>query len=388
MLYPILDQYDVDIKKALAYGFVREGAGLTLRKTLPETEFYAVVMLAGKALSVNVLERDTDEEYLPFNVADNISGYVMSVREKAEALLKEIKTQCLIKSNVKLQLMDYCSQRFGTVPDAPWPETPENFTFKTALSIGADTFQFFTRNPRGGKAKAVKPEDAAALNALMQEHNFAPILAHAPYTMNPCAADEKLLEFAQMVMEGDLAMLEYVPGNMYNFHPGSHVKQGAEVGIEKIAALLNSVLHKDLHTTVLLETMAGKGTEVGRSFEELAAILSKVQLNEKMGVCLDTCHIFDGGYDIVNDLDGVLAQFDKIIGLERLKAVHLNDSLNICGSHKDRHACIGAGNIGLEALTAVINHPALRTLPFYLETPNELPGYAAEIKLLRERFKE
>ena len=217
---------------------------------------------------------------------------------------------------------------------------------KTALSIGADTFQFFTRNPRGGKAKAVKPEDAVALNALMQEHSFAPILAHAPYTMNPCAADEKLLEFAQMVMEGDLAMLEYVPGNMYNFHPGSHVKQGAEVGIEKIAALLNSVLHKDLHTTVLLETMAGKGTEVGRNFEELAAILSKVQLNEKMGVCLDTCHIFDGGYDIVNDLDGVLAQFDKIIGLERLKAVHLNDSLNICGSHKDRHACIGAGNIG------------------------------------------
>ena len=259
---------------------------------------------------------------------------------------------------------------------------------KTALSIGADTFQFFTRNPRGGKAKAVKPEDAAALNALMQEYNFAQILAHAPYTMNPCAADAKLLEFAQMVLEGDLAMLEYVPGNMYNFHPGSHVKQGAEVGIEKIAALLNSVLHKAVHTTVLLETMAGKGTEVGRSFEELAAILSRVQLNEKMGVCLDTCHIFDGGYDIVGDLDGVLAQFDKIIGLERLKAVHLNDSLNICGSHKDRHACIGAGNIGLEALTAVINHPALRALPFYLETPNELPGYATEIKLLRERFVE
>ena len=259
---------------------------------------------------------------------------------------------------------------------------------KTALSIGADTFQFFTRNPRGGKAKAVKPEDAAALNALMQEHCFAPILAHAPYTMNPCAADAKLLEFAQMVMEGDLEMLEYVPGNMYNFHPGSHVKQGAELGIEKIAALLNRVLHKELHTTVLLETMAGKGTEVGRSFEELAEILSRVQLNEKMGVCLDTCHVFDGGYDLVHDLDGVLEQFDKLIGLERLKAVHLNDSLNICGSHKDRHACIGAGNIGLEALTAVINHPALRKLPFYLETPNELSGYAAEIKLLRERYVE
>lgn len=258
---------------------------------------------------------------------------------------------------------------------------------KTALSIGADTFQFFTRNPRGGKAKAVKPEDAAALNNLLQEHNFAPILAHAPYTMNPCAAEPKLLEFAQMVMEDDLQMLEYVPGNMYNFHPGSHVKQGSEVGIEKIAALLNSVLHEELHTTVLLETMAGKGTEVGRNFEELAEILAKVQLNEQMGICLDTCHIFDGGYDLVHNSDGVLEQFDKMIGLNRLKAIHLNDSLNACGSHKDRHACIGAGNIGLEALTAVINHPALCKLPFYLGTPNDLPGYAAEIKLLRERYK-
>ena len=257
---------------------------------------------------------------------------------------------------------------------------------KTALSIGADTFQFFTRNPRGGKAKAVKPEDAAALNALMQEHNFAPILAHAPYTMNPCAADEKLLEFAQMVMEGDLAMLEYVPGNMYNFHPGSHVKQGAEVGIEKIAALLNSVLHKDLHTTVLLETMAGKGTEVGRSFEELAAILSKVQLNEKMGVCLDTCHVWDGGYDIVNDLDGVFEEFDRTIGLDRLKAIHLNDSLNSCGSHKDRHAKIGEGQIGLDAIVRIINHDALKNLPFLLETPNELDGYAKEIELLKSKY--
>ena len=193
---------------------------------------------------------------------------------------------------------------------------------KTALSIGADTFQFFTRNPRGGKAKAVKPEDAAALNALMQEHNFAPILAHAPYTMNPCAADEKLLEFAQMVMEGDLAMLEYVPGNMYNFHPGSHVKQGAAVGIEKIAALLNSVLHKDLHTTVLLETMAGKGTEVGRSFEELAGIIEGVaakcpELSDKLGVSLDTCHVSDAGYDIIHDLDGVLDVFDRVEGIAR-----------------------------------------------------------------------
>lgn len=259
---------------------------------------------------------------------------------------------------------------------------------KTALSIKADTFQFFTRNPRGGKAKAVKPEDAAALVALCQEHNFAPLLAHAPYTMNPCAADAKLLDFAQMVMEGDLEMLEYVPGNMYNFHPGSHVKQGVEVGIEKIAALLNKVLHKDLHTTVLLETMAGKGTEVGRTFEELAAIIDKVQLGDNVGICMDTCHIFDGGYDIVNDLDGVLEQFDKILGLQRLRAIHLNDSLNVLGSHKDRHACIGAGNIGLEALSAVTNHPALRSLPFYLETPNELPGYAAEIQLLREHYRE
>lgn len=259
---------------------------------------------------------------------------------------------------------------------------------KTALSIKADTFQFFTRNPRGGKAKAVKSEDAAALVALCQEHNFAPLLAHAPYTMNPCAADAKLLDFAQMVMEGDLEMLEYVPGNMYNFHPGSHVKQGVEVGIEKIAALLNKVLHKDLHTTVLLETMAGKGTEVGRTFEELAAIIDKVQLGDNVGICMDTCHIFDGGYDIVNDLDGVLEQFDKILGLQRLRAIHLNDSLNVLGSHKDRHACIGAGNIGLEALSAVTNHPALRSLPFYLETPNELPGYAAEIQLLREHYRE
>lgn len=259
---------------------------------------------------------------------------------------------------------------------------------KTALSIGADTFQFFTRNPRGGKAKVVDAEDALALQNLCAEHKFAPLLAHAPYTMNPCAADAKLLDFAHMVMEGDLAMLEYVPGNMYNFHPGSHVKQGAELGMQKIAAMLNSVLHKDLHTVVLLETMSGKGTEVGRSFEELAAILDKVQLNEKMGVCLDTCHIFDGGYDIVNNLEGVLEQFDKIIGLEKLRAVHLNDSKNILGSHKDRHACIGEGNIGLDALSAVTNHPLLRRLPFYLETPNELDGYAREIALLRRLYKE
>ena len=258
---------------------------------------------------------------------------------------------------------------------------------KTALSIGANTFQFFTRNPRGGKAKAVDPQDAAALMKLAEENNFGPLLAHAPYTMNPCAAEPRLLEFAEMVMTEDLQALEYLPGNLYNFHPGSHVKQGAEIGIEKIAAMLNRVLFAGQQTTVLLETMAGKGSEVGRSFEELAAILDKVQLQDKMGVCLDTCHIFDAGYDIVNSLDEVLTSFDKLIGLGRLKAIHLNDSLNTLGSRKDRHACIGAGNIGLEALTAVINHPALKNLPFYLETPNELPGYAAEIKLLRERYK-
>lgn len=258
---------------------------------------------------------------------------------------------------------------------------------KTALSIGANTFQFFTRNPRGGKAKAVDQQDAAALMKLAEENNFGPLLAHAPYTMNPCAAEPRLLEFAEMVMTEDLQALEYVPGNLYNFHPGSHVKQGTEIGIEKIAAMLNRVLFAEQHTTVLLETMAGKGSEVGRSFEELAAILDKVQLQDKMGVCLDTCHIFDAGYDIVNSLDEVLTSFDKLIGLERLKAIHLNDSLNTLGSRKDRHACIGAGNIGLEALTSVINHPALKNLPFYLETPNELPGYAAEIKLLRERYR-
>lgn len=258
---------------------------------------------------------------------------------------------------------------------------------KTALSIGANTFQFFTRNPRGGKAKAVDPQDAAALMQLAEENNFGPLLAHAPYTMNPCAAEPRLLEFAEMVMTEDLQALEYLPGNLYNFHPGSHVKQGAEIGIEKIAAMLNRVLFAEQHTTVLLETMAGKGSEVGRSFEELAAILDKVQLQDKMGVCLDTCHIFDAGYDIVNSLDEVLTSFDKLIGLGRLQAIHLNDSLNTLGSRKDRHACIGAGNIGLEALTAVINHPALKNLPFYLETPNELPGYAAEIKLLRERYR-
>ena len=254
---------------------------------------------------------------------------------------------------------------------------------KTALSIGADTFQFFTRNPRGGKAKAVKPEDAAALNALMQEHNFAPILAHAPYTMNPCAADEKLLEFAQMVMEGDLAMLEYVPGNMYNFHPGSHVGQGVQKGIELICELLNRVLIKEQTTTVLLETMAGKGSEIGSRFEELKAIIDGTMLADKLGVCFDTCHVHDAGYDIVQDLEGVLSEFDRVIGLDKLKAVHLNDSKNPSGSRRDRHEVIGGGYIGLEGMERIVKHPALSALPFILETPNELSGYAAEINLLR-----
>lgn len=258
---------------------------------------------------------------------------------------------------------------------------------KTALSIGANTFQFFTRNPRGGKAKAVNPADIEALKSLAQEHKFGPLLAHAPYTMNACAADEGLREFAQRMMLEDLEVMQQLPGNLYNFHPGSHVKQGSEAGIIKISEILNNVLTGQQQTTVLLETMAGKGSEVGRSFEEIAAIIDKVRLQEKLGVCLDTCHVFDAGYDIVHDLDGVLEQFDKVIGLQRLKAVHLNDSLNVLGSHKDRHACIGAGQIGLEAIGRIINHPYLRNLPFYLETPNELPGYAAEIQLLKELYK-
>ena len=258
----------------------------------------------------------------------------------------------------------------------------------TALSIEADTFQFFTRNPRGSKAKAIDEEDAKALMEMMKVHRFPVILAHAPYTLNPCSATEKTREFARLTMEDDLKRMEYTPGQLYNFHPGSHTGQGAEKGIEEIAALLNELLKPEQTTTVLLETMAGKGSEVGRTFEELSAILKKVKLQDKMGVCLDTCHIWDGGYDIVNDLEGVVEQFDRIIGLDRLKAIHLNDSLNGCGSHKDRHACIGAGKIGLEALTKVINHPRLKHLPFFLETPNDLEGYKKEIALLRGRYTE
>ncbi|CAK7028325.1 deoxyribonuclease IV [Phascolarctobacterium sp.] len=256
-----------------------------------------------------------------------------------------------------------------------------------ALSIGANTFQFFTRNPRGGKAKAIDREDIAALLKLAEEHDFAPLLAHAPYTLNACSAEPKLREFARMVMTEDLRLLELLPGTRYNFHPGSHVKQGAEQGIVMIAELLNEILYPEQQTVVLLETMAGKGSEVGRDFSELRAIIDRVELQDKLGVCLDTCHIFDGGYDIVNELDKVIAEFDKIIGLERLLAIHINDSLNVLGSHKDRHARIGEGNIGLEALSAVTNHPQLKELPFYLETPNELPGYKAEIELLRSLYK-
>ena len=258
---------------------------------------------------------------------------------------------------------------------------------KEALAIGANTFQFFTRNPRGSKAKAIDPADIEALLQLLEEHAFAPLLAHAPYTLNPCSADPKVCEFARMVMKEDLQLLELLPGTRYNFHPGSHVQQGAEQGIEMIAEILNEILQPQQQTTVLLETMSGKGSEVGRNFTELRAIINKVELQEKLGVCLDTCHVFDGGYDIVGELDKVLAEFDNIIGLERLLAIHINDSLNGLGSHKDRHAKIGQGNIGLEALSAVTNHPRLKDLPFYLETPNELPGYKAEIELLRSLYK-
>ena len=254
---------------------------------------------------------------------------------------------------------------------------------ETALSIGADTFQFFTRNPRGSKAKAIDPEDAAALMQFMEEPAFPCILAHAPYTLNPCSKDPHVREFAQMTMADDLLRMEATPGQMYNFHPGSHTGQGMTEGIAQIAALLNSLLKEEQTTTVLLETMAGKGTEVGGSFAELAMILDRVELADHMGVCLDTCHVWDGGYNIVDDLDGVLERFDRTIGLHRLKAIHINDSKNVCASHKDRHEKIGQGHIGLAAFEAIVNHPALKDLPFFLETPNELDGYAEEIKLLR-----
>lgn len=259
---------------------------------------------------------------------------------------------------------------------------------KTALDMKANTFQFFTRNPRGAKAKAIDKEDVKRFLKIQEEWDIGPILAHAPYTLNACAADGHLREFARETMEDDLKRMEYTPGNLYNFHPGSHVKQGAETGIQYIADMLNSILKPEQHTTVLLETMSGKGSEVGRNFEELREILDRVELSDKMGVCLDTCHVWDGGYDIVSHLDEVLTEFDRVIGLSRLKAIHLNDSQNPIGAHKDRHARIGEGCIGSEALIRVINHPALKKLPFNLETPNELSGYAEEIRFLRENYKD
>ena len=254
---------------------------------------------------------------------------------------------------------------------------------RQAWKLGADTFQFFTRNPRGSKAKELDSADAAALMALLAERNFAPVIAHAPYTLNLCSAEEKNRTFAREIMADDLRRMEYLPGQLYNFHPGSHVGQGMETGIAYIADALNAILTPEQSTTVLLETMSGKGSEVGGRFEELREILDRVELSDRMGVCLDTCHVSAAGYALAEDLDGVLMEFDRVIGLNRLKAIHLNDSLNPCGAHKDRHARIGEGCIGLEALRRVVNHPALKDLPFCLETPNELPGYAAEIALMR-----
>ncbi len=254
---------------------------------------------------------------------------------------------------------------------------------RQALELGADTFQFFTRNPRGSRAKELDPADAAALTSLLAEHRFAPIIAHAPYTLNLCGAEEKNRLFARETMADDLRRMEHIPGQYYNFHPGSHVGQGIEAGITYIAQGLNAILSPHQSTTVLLETMAGKGSEVGGRFEELREILDRVEHPEKTGICLDTCHVSDSGYDIITDLDGVLTEFDRIIGLDRLKALHLNDSKHPAGARKDRHARIGEGAIGLEALTRVVRHPALKHLPFCLETPNELPGYAAEIALMR-----
>ena len=258
---------------------------------------------------------------------------------------------------------------------------------KQAQEIGANTFQFFTRNPRGGSAKDIDENDVNTFLSLMKEENFPIILAHAPYTLNCCSAKPETREFALNTFADDLRRMEYTPHQLYNFHPGSHVGQGEELGIELIAETLNKVLFEDMTTTVLLETMAGKGSEVGKTFEELRAIIDRVELDDKMGVCLDTCHVNDAGYDIVNNLDGVLEEFDKVIGIDRLKAIHLNDSKNPFSAHKDRHEKIGEGYIGLEAFERIINHPQLRTLPFYLETPNELDGYAKEIETLRNLYK-
>ena len=260
---------------------------------------------------------------------------------------------------------------------------------KSAASIDANTFQFFTRNPRGGKAKAIDPADMEAFHDYAAEHGITRILAHAPYTLNPCSKNPDTREFARQTLAEDLVRMEETPGQLYNMHPGSHTGQGTEAGIEMIAEALNEVLRPEQTTTLLLETMAGKGSEVGRTFEEIAAIIDRVEIETHVGVCLDTCHVWDAGYDIAGDLDGVLDEFDQAIGLDRLRAIHLNDSLNPCGAHKDRHARLGEGHIGLQALLAVTRHPDLRDLPFYLETPNDtLAGYAAEIAAVREAAGE
>lgn len=256
---------------------------------------------------------------------------------------------------------------------------------KDAVSIGANTFQFFTRNPRGGQAKPIDEKDIEEFLKFSKENNINIILAHSPYTLNACSADPGLREFAKNTMADDLRRMEYTPGNLYNFHPGSHVKQGVEIGIDYISEMLNEILTKEQTTTVLLETMAAKGSEVGKNFEEIKAIIDKVDLKEKIGVCLDTCHIWDAGYDIVTDFDSVLDEFDNVIGLEKLKVIHLNDSKNDKASHKDRHEKIGEGKIGLEAITKIINNERIKGLPFYLETPNELDGYKKEIELLKEK---
>lgn len=259
---------------------------------------------------------------------------------------------------------------------------------ETATSIGANTFQFFTRNPRGGAAKPLDPDDIAAFLKYAGENGISPILAHAPYTLNAASKDEKIRNFARLAMSDDIARLEHTPGSLYNFHPGSHVGQGTDAGIALIVDLLNEIMFPEQTTTVLLETMAGKGSEIGGSFNELARIISEVNLKDKLGVCLDTCHVFDGGYDIKGNLESVLEEFDRVVGIDRLRAIHLNDSLHGYESHKDRHAKIGEGFLGLETFAAVINHPKLRNLPFYLETPNELDGYEKEIALLKSVYND
>lgn len=259
---------------------------------------------------------------------------------------------------------------------------------KDAISIGANTFQFFTRNPRGGNAKAIDERDVERFLVMARENDIAPILAHAPYTLNACSADPKLRDFAKRTMTDDLQRMEYIPGNMYNFHPGCHLKQGTELGVTYISQMLNEILTPQHTTTVLLETMAGKGSEVGKTFQELKQILESVELSDQMGICLDTCHIWDGGYNIAGQLDKILEEFDQIIGLDRLKAIHLNDSQNPLGAHKDRHAKLGEGHIGIETFKKIVSHPILSKIPFYLETPNDLDGYAREIRMMREATGE